>query len=104
MRDREKFLAYQKAYYHSHKKEQPAKRKYVRHKEPVHRSHAVKEETAYRKTIPEKIELLEKRINALKQQLANANSEQADDLQRQINILNVKILQVQKPVFLQKQD
>lgn len=100
MKDRAYYLAYQRAYYHSHK---PAKKKYVRKKDPttiVCKPH-ISPETALRNAIPEKVAALQQRINDLQDQLAHATGIQADELQRQINILHVKILQTRNPVCLQ---
>ena len=100
--DRENYLAYQRGYYHSHKPAQP-KQKYVRKKDPatIVRKPHVSTETALRNSIPERVAAIEQRIDLLQEQLAHADSRQAEELQRQINILRVKILQVRNPVCLQ---
>lgn len=102
MKDRDNYLAYQREYYHSHKT-QRTKQKYVRKKSPatiVRKSH-ISPETALRNSIPERVAAIEQRIDLLQEQLAHADSMQTDELQRQINILHVKILQVRNPVCLQ---
>lgn len=100
--DRDNYLAYQREYYHSHKPTH-TKQKYVRKKDPatIVRKPHISPETALRNAIPEKVAALQQRIDDLQDQLAHANGIQADELQRQINILHVKILQTRNPVCLQ---
>ncbi len=96
-RNREHFLAYQRAYYirHQERLRTLARQRYI----PVKMKRKRNLQHEYDAALPARIAAVEQQIEQLTAERDSATGNRWHDLQQQINILRCKIEQMKKPVF-----
>ncbi len=96
-RNREHFLAYQRAYYlrHQERLRTLARQRYT----PVKMKQKRKQKETYEAAAAARIAAIEQQIDDLLVEREQATGDRWHDLQQQINILRCKIEQIRKPVF-----